>query len=178
MKRKITFIMLLLPSLILIAPQVDSNIVDINIASAKRIFQEMIFKESSLTVQLLYEALVFNGIQNPEIVVKQAIVETGNFKSKIFRETNNPFGMHLASSRKSITTEFVYGDYYDGQFHKMAKFNSWYDAVLDFKYWQDFWLKEELTEEQYYVFLRTLPYAADPRYVYKVKSVELDITVS
>lgn len=175
MKRRITFIMLLLPSLILIAPQIDSNIVNENIASAKRIFQEMIFRESSLTVQLLYEALLFNEIQNPEIVVKQAIVETGNFKSKIYRETNNPFGMHLAASRKSITTEFVYGDYYNGQFHKMAKFNCWYDAVLDFKYWQTFWLNNILTERQYYTFLDTLPYAVNPNYISMIKSINLDI---
>lgn len=173
----ITLTMLLL-SLASIAPQLNSSIIEINIASAKRDWQEKVFRESDLTTQLLYEALVFNQIQNPEIVVKQSIIETGNFKSKIFIATNNPFGMHLAVYRKSVTTEFVYGDYYDGQFHKMAKFNSWYDAVLDFKYWQDFWLKEELTEAQYYVFLRTLPYAADPRYVYKVKSVELNITIS
>jgi len=175
MKRRITFIMLLLPSLILIAPQVDSDITDRNIANAKWIFQEIIFRKSSLTTQLLYEALLFNGIQNPEIVVKQAIVETGNFKSKIYRETNNPFGMHLASSRKSITTEFVYGDYYDGQFHKMAKFNCWYDAVIDFKYWQTFWLDNILTERQYYTFLDTLPYAANPNYISMVKSINLDI---
>lgn len=172
-----TFTMLLL-SLVSIAPHLNSSIIEINIVSIKRNWQEKVFRESDLTVQLLYEALVFNQIQNPEIVVRQSIIETGNFKSKIFIATNNPFGMHLAVYRKSVTTEFVYGDYYDGQFHKMAKFNSWYDAVLDFKYWQDFWLKEELTEDQYYTFLRVLPYAVDPTYIRKVKSVELNITVS
>jgi hypothetical protein len=168
----VTFLMLLL-SLMSIAPELCSNITEDNVANAKISFQEKLFRESDLTIELLYNALVFNNIQNPEIVVKQSIIETGNFKSSIFKATNNPFGMHLPTYRQSLTTEFVYGDYYNGQYHKMAKFNCWYDAVLDFKYWQEFWLKDILTEKQYYKFLDTLPYAADPNYISKVKSIDL-----
>lgn len=168
---------LLLLSLISVAPQIDSNIIEERFIKITTFVTECSFRESEFTPQLLYEALIFNGIQNPDIVLKQSIVETGNFTSNLFIATNNPFGMHLASSRQTITNEFVYGDYYDGQLHKMAKFNCWYDAVVDFKYWQTYWLNDVLTESQYYVFLDTLPYAANPNYVNIVKSITLNITI-
>lgn len=165
---------MLLFSLIVVAPQLNNTIIGERIINAALSFREHSFRESIFTPQLLYEALVYNEIQNPDIVVKQSVVETGNFTSNLFIATNNPFGMHLALSRKSITSEFVYGDFYDGELHKVAKFNCWYDAVLDFKYWQTFWLDTVLTECQYYVFLDTLPYAANPNYVKIVKSINLN----
>ena len=64
------------------------------------------------------------GIKYPEIVWAQAILETGHFRSKIFRYNNNMFGMRLARLRKrtAIGKRFGY-----------AIYSSWQESIIDYK---------------------------------------------
>lgn len=90
------------------------------------------------------------GILYPEIVTAQAILESGNFKSKVFRERNNPFGL------------------YDSKNKEYYIFNHWTDALLAYRDKVQYKYKGG----DYYIFLKKLPYAMDKDYISKVKTIE------
>lgn len=100
-------------------------------------------------------------IKFPDIVYAQARLETNGFKSKIFRENNNLFGMK-ASTRRSSTNK--------GEQHGHAYYDSWRESVLDFALWQCRYLSNINTREQYFEYLRA-NYAEDPNYVSKLKKM-------
>ena len=79
------------------------------------------------------------------IVYNQARLETGNFKSQVFKENNNLFG-------------FVGKKGY-------IKYNSWQESVKAYKQWQT----KYYTHGSYYDFLQKIGYATDTEYVSKLK---------
>lgn len=105
-----------------------------------------------INVEYLYEYLKFKGISHPDIVLAQALLETGYFKSKIFKERNNLFGLY--NSR--------IGEYY--------RFEHWTESVdgyinyIEYKY-------DPSRDSSYYDFLDRIGYAEDPRYIVKIKSI-------
>lgn len=98
----------------------------------------------------LVAVLEYYEIQHSDIVKAQAILETGHFRSKVFREYNNLFGLY--DSRKK--------DYY--------RFNHWSESV---KGYIDFIQYRYEPPEDYYHFLDRIGYAEDPNYISKVKSI-------
>lgn len=102
---------------------------------------------SGVTMQIACE---YFGIKHPRIVTAQAILESGNFSSEVFQKYNNPFGLY--NSRKK--------DYY--------KFNHWTDAILAYQTMIEYKYKGG----NYYSFLDSIGYAADPNYIRKVKAIE------
>jgi hypothetical protein len=117
------------------------------------------------TPKVLYRALIHAGIQNPKIVFRQAVLETGWFKSKSFKTYNNLFGMKKPRRRKTLCkgTAMSHGTFY-----------SWYDSVRDYKLWQDDQIKKHLTPAQYYAFLTHMGYSESPRYVQTLKSLKIE----
>lgn len=102
-----------------------------------------------LTQENLFNELVAQGVDYPEIVLAQAILETGNFQSYSCKVRNNLFGL----KRK------------DGTY---MTFDHWTDAVYAYKkYIQKY--KEIPTD--YYEFLNNLGYAEDSVYVERVKHI-------
>lgn len=102
-----------------------------------------------LTEENLFNELVAQGVDYPEIVLAQAILETGNFQSYSCKTRNNLFGL----KRK------------DGTY---IIFDHWTDAVHAYKkYIQKY--KEIPTD--YYEFLNNLGYAEDSVYVERVKQI-------
>lgn len=49
--------------------------------------------QTELTIENLYAALKKHGIKYPKIVLAQAILETGRFRSRVCNENNNLFGL-------------------------------------------------------------------------------------
>lgn len=98
----------------------------------------------------LVAVLEYYEVQHLDIVKAQAILETGHFRSKVFREYNNLFGLY--DSRKK--------DYY--------RFNHWSESV---KGYIDFIQYRYEPPEDYYHFLDRIGYAEDPNYISKVKSI-------
>ena len=91
-----------------------------------------------------------HGIIEPEIVVAQAKLETGNYSSDVFYENNNLFGLYNSNKK----------EYY--------KFNSWQESVLAYKNL----IQSKLNDgEDYYVFLKRIGYAKDKNYIKKVKRI-------
>lgn len=91
------------------------------------------------------------GIQCSDVVLRQACLESGYFKSDVWKKNNNPFG-------------FCYKDCY-------LQFDTWQESIKYMKDWQGRWYKQD---EDYYSFLQRLPYAMDSLYVKKLKSINLN----
>lgn len=102
-----------------------------------------------LTVANLYKEIVRNGILYPEIVLAQAILETGWFRSSLCRDRNNLFGL----------TNPVTGRYFE--------FAHWTDSV------KAYYTKVQYKYKggNYLLWLREIGYAEDPEYVRSVIKV-------
>ena len=108
------------------------------------------FKDREATGVNMLIACEYYGVKYPSIVTAQAILESGNFKSGVFKKYNNPFGLYN-SYRK---------DYY--------KFKHWSDAILAYRALIEYKYKGG----NYYEFLDSIGYAADQDYIRKVKAIE------
>lgn len=104
--------------------------------------------------EVLYKTLVHYEFPEPAIITAQAVLETGNFKSRLCNNNNNLFGLY--NSKKL--------EYY--------KFDSWISCIFAYK---KFILNKYKDGEDYYGFLHKIGYAEDPKYIDKVKSIGLRI---
>lgn len=97
----------------------------------------------------LHQELIAQGVEFPEIVKAQAVLETGNFKSNACKENNNLFGLRNSN-----------GTY--------MSFEHWTLSVAAYKkYIQDYKRKPK----NYYAYLENLGYAEDPKYINKLKEL-------
>lgn len=99
----------------------------------------------------LVEALDYYGVQYPQIVYAQALLETGYFTSSVCKKYNNLFGLYNSKIK----------DYYS--------FEHWSDSVRAYKDCVQYKYKGNT---DYYTFLVNLPYAMDPNYINKIKQLE------
>ena len=133
----------------------------INVYSDNKKENTIIEKEDSVSVQWrqnhfllseenLYNELVAQGVDFPEIVTAQAILETGHFKSYACLQQNNLFGLRDNKG-------------------KYMSFPHWTDAVAAYKkYVQRY---NHPVPEDYYAYLQELGYAEDPEYIKKLKQM-------
>lgn len=131
----------------------DSTLVE----AAKK---EIAFEDSVL------EYIKFININHPEIVFKQARVESGNFKSGVWKNCNNMFGMTFPEKRPNLAIG-KYRVVSDGKVYYFAKFKNWQDCVVDYALYQTYTAKG-LNREDYLKHLGN-SYAEDPNYKDKVK---------
>jgi flagellum-specific peptidoglycan hydrolase FlgJ len=127
----------------------------------KHLFEKDIYK-LSLTPELFIKALYFAEVIEPEIVLKQALIETGHFTSDMLWRNNNVFGMRLARVRETTAVK---------QMNYHAYYDHWYDSVKDYKLLQEYYISRGRDLNNYYSFLREIGYATDPNYILKLKSV-------
>tara|TARA_R110000751_G_scaffold11075_1_gene39707 strand:+ start:1522 stop:2145 length:624 start_codon:yes stop_codon:yes gene_type:complete len=99
-----------------------------------------VFSEKNLVTYLLELNIKF-----PDIVFSQARYETGNFKSLVFRENSNLFGMKVANSRATTNK---------GEQHNHAIFDNWQMSVLDYALWQNAYGRKFKTRESYMQYLK------------------------
>jgi len=99
-------------------------------------------------------------LEHPEIVLAQAKIETGFFKSNILKETNNLFGMNNPKIR--MTTS-------NGCYKNYATYKNWMFSVIDYALYQVSYAKGK-TKEEYLIFLQK-NYAQDPMYVVKINTL-------
>lgn len=117
-----------------------------------------------LTHELLYEVINEKNIKHPEVVFAQAVIESGHFKSPLFINKNNLFGMKVPKKRETTAVNKGNKGY--------AKYHSWDSSVDDYLLWQEFTLKNknELTKTQYLSLLGKI-YAKDKNYITSLKRV-------
>jgi hypothetical protein len=112
--------------------------------------QEHFWAKSSLSLENVYAALIVSGVEHPEIVMRQVIVETMWLKCKnCSAQFNNLFGFYLNG--------------------KYMKFDSWYESVMYYKKWQTEYYKGG----DYYAFLNRIGYATSGNYTNTLKQVIL-----
>jgi flagellum-specific peptidoglycan hydrolase FlgJ len=87
------------------------------------------------------------GIPHPHIVLAQARLETGNFKSDRCRRDKNLFGMKRG--------------------RRYATYRHWRDSVRDYKQR----ISSRYKGGDYYTFLERIGYASDPNYNRKVRKI-------
>lgn len=102
-----------------------------------------------LSKENLYNELLAQDIDFPEIVEAQAILETGHFKSYACKECNNLFGLRKGN-----------GTY--------MSFDHWTLSVSAYKRYIQ---KYNHPPEDYYKYLKELGYAEDPNYITILKEI-------
>ena len=114
----------------------------------------------ALTHQDLYEKLVQYDIEYPDIVFAQAVIETGNFTSGLFKSQNNLFGMKMPGRRETTAIGKNKNGY--------AKYINVDDSILDYYLFQQFVMrKKKMTRKEYLAYI-SRNYAADKNYVNKI----------
>ena len=106
-------------------------------------------ENNNFTRRNFYEYLKEINIKFPEIVFAQAMKESG-FKSFLFRNNNNPFGMKEASKRAKTQ---------DGSEYGHAYYQTWKHAAIDYALYQaSIGVHKIKTEEDYLEFLQEMKY--------------------
>lgn len=72
-------------------------------------------KNHHLNIQNLLQVMTEVGLSNKLFVMAQAVLETGNFKSRVCREYNNLFGL------------------YDSRHKDYFRFEKWEDSVVGYQ---------------------------------------------
>ena len=119
--------------------------------------------QAPFTVENLKLAIELNRIIAPDIVLAQSRLETGLFRSDLFRGHNNLFGMKLARRRPTTARGSTENDY--------ATYLTWYDSVKDLKLFQEWYLSRGENLADYFRFLASVGYAEDPHYLAKVRQL-------
>lgn len=117
-------------------------------------------EKNKFTKQKFVDELKRLNVKFPYIVMAQSIIETGHFRSKIFKENNNLFGMKQANLR--INTA-------NGTQNNHAYYDDWYQSVYDYAFYQCRYLGGINTEEEYYLYLGQ-NYAEASDYVEVIKT--------
>lgn len=113
---------------------------------SKRVHSYRQWNPRDLNLKNLTDVMSEVGLSNKLFVLAQAILETGNFSSRVCREYNNLFGLYDSKNR----------DYY--------RFERWEDSVVGYGKMIQYRYKGG----NYLHFLKRIGYAEDPRYITKV----------
>jgi hypothetical protein len=162
---KILFILKLLFLLVVFVIFIDSN------TSSRTISNNFLLNKEETTIRVkshldyseekLIKEINRMNFRFPHIIYAQAILETNNFKSKLFIENNNLFGMKEAKMRNTLAL---------GTQNSYAYYNSWWESLLDFGFWYSSYARKCKTENEYYDLLSKI-YAEDPLYIVKTKQI-------
>ena len=97
----------------------------------------------------------------PHIILAQSYQETGHYKSGIFLENNNLFGMQEAKLRSNLAK---------GTNRNHAYYDTWQESVIDYALFYSTYLHDIKTEGEYFEYLKQ-NYAEDPTYVQRLKEM-------
>jgi len=122
-----------------------------------RVVPDQAFSKANLIVMLKEM-----NVKHYRVAYAQAVVETGNFTSRMFRLNNNLFGMKEATMRVNLARGTQYGHAY---------YNNWEESVTDYALWVAAYANRCRTKEQMYQLLEGY-YAEDPNYISKLKSIK------
>lgn len=100
-------------------------------------------------------------VKHIDIVLKQSKIETGHYKSQVFLENNNLFGMRQPGNR--ITTAI-------GSNLNHAVYNTWQESVIDYAIYQSTYLKN-MDRKQYLLYLHN-NYAENKNYINLINQLQ------
>lgn len=117
----------------------------------KENFREDYNNVKELNAANLYAELKRQGVKHPKIVLAQAILETGWFRSRLTSSHNNIFGIRMRN-----------GNY--------QRFDHWSQSVTAYRDLVQYKFKGN-TQTEYYAFLKKIGYASAKDYIYNVKRI-------
>jgi hypothetical protein len=122
-------------------------------------------KPEEVNDSLLYKLLKDTGAWYPDILLKQAKLESGDYKSGLYKEAYNLYGMKRVSSR--ATTQI-------GSYIGYGAYANWCLSALDRILWDEYRFKgKKPTREEY---LKALDiYAEAESYQNMINNVKVDI---
>ena len=109
----------------------------------------------------LIEKITELNFKYPYIILAQAKLESGHFKSTIFLENNNMFGMKEAKLRANLAK---------GTNRNHAYYDTWQESVIDYALYYSSYLRSIKTEGEYFEYLKQ-NYAEDKTYVQRLKQI-------
>lgn len=115
-------------------------------------------KENEFSPEKLKAYILELNIKFPHIVLAQSQLETGGYKSAIFRENHNLFGMKVATQRPTTNK---------GEESGHAYYDTWRESVVDYAFYQAKYLSNLKNEAEYLAYLKQ-SYAEDPNYIPKL----------
>ena len=118
-------------------------------------------KENQFSPDNLKRYILELNIRFPHIVYAQAVLESGHFKSNIFKVNNNLFGMKEAKSRPTTNK---------GEQFNHAYYDNWRKSVDDYAMFSAAYLNNIKTESDYFEYLKQ-NYAEDTSYVQRLKEI-------
>jgi uncharacterized FlgJ-related protein len=121
----------------------------------------IMLKHNEFTKDKLIDKIQKLNFRFPHIVYAQAILETGNFTSAVFKENNNMFGMREAKVRITVSS---------GTNLNHAYYNNWEESLEDYAYYYSTYLSKIKTEEEFFTYL-SQNYAESGDYVKNLKNV-------
>jgi uncharacterized FlgJ-related protein len=122
----------------------------------------VVLKEQNTFNEVLLENYIKDlNIKYPHIVLAQAKKETGHFKSEVFLTNHNLFGLKEAKIRATTAI---------GTNLNHAYYNNWRESILDYALYQNAYLKNVKTEDEYFQYLQA-NYAEDTNYVSDLKKM-------
>ena len=110
-------------------------------------------KTMEFSISLLKEYINLIDPSLMGVPLRQFILETGWFKSALFKLYNNIAGMKYPYVRETTATGTAMG---------YAKYRHWTDSVDDYIYWRDHWKSKGYETDDYYNFLSDISYATSP----------------
>jgi uncharacterized FlgJ-related protein len=113
--------------------------------------QNRYYKTARLNAEEVRAYMDSIGIAHSVIVLKQALLETGHFKSKLLMDKNNLFAFRYTK--------------------KYKHFETWQQSVDYYKIWQDKFYTNK--NENYYAFLKRIKYAHAPNYIATLKRIKI-----
>jgi uncharacterized FlgJ-related protein len=116
---------------------------------------------NGFTQKALIEKIKSLNFKFPYIILAQSYQETGNYKSDIFLNGNNLFGMKEARIRATLAK---------GTNRNHAYYDSWQESLYDYALFYNTYLHDIKTEGEYYGYLQQY-YAEDKSYVTRLKAL-------
>lgn len=117
-------------------------------------------KIDTLSLDYISEKINEFGIQHPDVVLAQSILESNVHKKDIIKN-NNLFGMKSAWVRTTVAL--------NPRTYEYAKYSSIDSCILDYKLWQ-LQYAHNLTREKYLLKLQQI-YASDTLYITKLLNI-------
>jgi uncharacterized FlgJ-related protein len=110
----------------------------------------------------LYNEILEQELEFPDIVFAQAVLESGSFTSKLFRSNNNLFGMRKPSKRITLAI---------GERHGYAIFEFWQESVADYALYQEHYFKNRKISRAQYLAHLNKTYSETTGYVNRLNRI-------
>lgn len=126
--KKLVFITLLVTTMNLYAPELTPSDKESKelIKSNERELEYLM--QAKFSEDNLRRLLILLEVEHVDMVMKQSKLESGHYRSRVFREGNNFMGMHLPRVRDTYASGYMIAD----RGRKVATYDTWQDGVLDY----------------------------------------------